>query len=157
MTVTFFGHSSLSKCMNYEKQLLNFLSENIADKAAEIYLGDYGDFDNFAYTCCKKYKETHPRVTLCFITPYLTLSYQRNHLKFQQHRYDEIIYPPLESIPTKFAIVHRNRWMIEKADILICAVKRKQGNAYKLYQYAKRLEKPIFNLARDELSLYGDV
>ena len=63
MVVTFCGHAQFLKSEEYEKKILTFLEEKVADRPADMYLGDYGEFDGFAYDCCKKFKETHPKLT----------------------------------------------------------------------------------------------
>jgi uncharacterized phage-like protein YoqJ len=115
--------------------------------SAEIYLGGYGGFDSFAYTCCKKYQSTHRNITIWFITPYITESYQKNRLEHYSRMYDGIIYPEIENKPLKFAITYRNRWMVEKSDYVIAYVDHAFGGAYKTYRYAKTKGKRIINLA----------
>ena len=146
MIVTFCGHADFQKTEEYEKKILDSLEKNVGNKPSDMYLGGYGNFDDFAYNCCKKYKQSHPNVSLVFITPYITAEYQKNHLKHIATKYDYIIYPEIENRPLKFAISYRNQWMIEKADLVICAIKRNFGGAYKSYQYAKRKKKEIFNV-----------
>ena len=146
MIVTFCGHAQFPRLKEYEQKILAFLTEKVGDTPADMYLGDYGGFDDFAYECCKKYKESHPNISLIFITPYMTVEYQRNHLEIQKKRYDEIIYPEIEDKPLRFAIIYRNRWMVEKADYVICGISYDWGGAYKTYQYAKRKQKMIFNI-----------
>ena len=147
MIVTFCGHSQFSKSENYEKKILSFLEEKVGDEPADMYLGGYGDFDSFAYDCCKKYKKTHPNVSLVFVTPYLTIDYQRNHLQHQEKMYDSIFYPEIEDKPKRYAISYRNKYMAEKADYVTAYVSHSWGGAYKTYQHAKRKGKKIFNLA----------
>lgn len=123
-----------------------------------MYLGGYGDFDGFAYDCCKKYKATHPKVSLLFITPYMSMEYQKNNLDYLQARYDDIIYPEIEDKASKFAISYRNKWMVEKADYIVAYVDHDWGGAYTTYKYAIRKEKFIFNLGkiREEIQLCLD-
>lgn len=146
MIITFCGHAHFHKTKEYEQKILSFLAEKVGDNSVDMYLGGYGDFDTFAYECCKKYKKTHPNVSLVFITPYITVEYQRNHLEKQKQFYDEIIYPEIEDKPLKFAIIYRNRWMVEKADCVVCGIMRNRGGAYETYQYARRKKKMIFNV-----------
>ena len=115
-----------------------------------MYLGGYGGFDNFAYDCCKKFKETHSKVSLVFVTPYLTAEYQKNHLNYQKTRYDAIIYPEIENKPPRYAITYRNKYMVEKADFVVAYITHDWGGAYKTYQYAKSKKKPIFNVFGEE-------
>ena len=75
MIVTFCGHSDFTKSAEYEEKILAFLEEKVGDRSADMYLGGYGAFDSFAYECCKKYKTTHPQISLVFVTPYLAVTY----------------------------------------------------------------------------------
>ncbi|MBQ3483705.1 MAG: hypothetical protein IJA78_05970 [Clostridia bacterium] len=99
MIITFCGHAQFHGTNEQEQKILDFLKETVGDQGAEIYLGGYGDFDRFAYDCCKRYQKMHPNVSLVFVAPYLTAEYQRNHLQYQKKRYDAILYPEIEKRP----------------------------------------------------------
>lgn len=146
MIVSFFGHASFCKREEYEQKILALLEELVGDKTADFYLGGYGAFDAFALDCCRKYKSAHPNVTLVFVTPYLSVSYQQNNLRYRQINYDIIAYPDIENKPLKFAITYRNYWMVDKADYIIFYIDRRWGGAYQAYTYAKKNNKNIFNL-----------
>lgn len=150
MIVTFCGHSDFTKSAEYEEKILAFLEEKVGDRSADMYLGGYGAFDSFAYECCKKYKTTHPQISLVFVTPYLAVTYQHNHLQYQEKRYDAILYLEIEDKPQRYAITYRNRCMIEKADYVVAYVSHSWGGAYTTYKYAKRKGKEIFNLVNFE-------
>lgn len=147
MIVTFCGHSQFRRTEELDRELLTILEEKIGDVPADLYLGGYGDFDRFAYDCCRKYKETHPNVSLVYVTPYLTAKYQRNHLEYEKTRYDAILYPDIEKIPPRLAIVYRNRYMVEMADLVVAYVSHSSGGAYATYQHAQKKGKVIYNLA----------
>ena len=144
MIVTFCGHSQFVKTDERERQLLAFLEDTIGDTPTEFFLGGYGSFDAFAYSCCKKYQITHPNTSLVYITPYLSC---KDSSKDQSTQYDVIIYPEIESIPLRYAISHRNRWMVEKADLVIAYINHKSGGAYQTYRHAISKNKVIFNIA----------
>lgn len=150
MIITFCGHANFFKSEEYEQKILTFLEEKIGDQPADLYLGGYGDFDSFAYDCCRKYQETHPMVSLVFVTPYLDVEYQKKHLDHQRTRYDSMIYPEIEDKPKRYAILYRNKYMVEKADYVVAYVSRNWGGAYQTYKHAKRRGKLIFNLAKFE-------
>ena len=78
---------------------------------------------------------------------WLSVEYQRRHLQYQGEKYDEILYPTIEDKPKHYAVIYRNRYMVEKADYIVAYVARDWGGAYTMYQYAKRKGKRIFNLA----------
>lgn len=150
MIVTFCGNAQFSKSEEYEQKILAFLEERVGDQPADMYLGGYGGFDSFAYDCCKKYKETHPNISLVFVTPYLTVDYQRNRLQYEKPRYDSILYPDIEDKPKRYAITYRNKYMVEKADYVVAFVSHGWGGAYTTYKHAKRKGKEIFNLTNFE-------
>ena len=62
MIVTFCEHAEFQKSEECEQKLLAFLEEMVGDVPAEMYLGGYGEFDRFAYDCCKKYQKTHANI-----------------------------------------------------------------------------------------------
>ena len=146
MIIAFCGHSNFIKDYKYEKRLLSFLESYIGNKNACIYLGGIGGFDEFALECCQKYKTKHPNTSLFLITPYLTEEYQKNHLNYLKDRYDGIIYPEIENKPKRFAIVYRNRWMVEQADCIVSYISHNFGGAYDMYKYALRKNKEVFNI-----------
>ena len=140
MIVTFCGHSSFKKSDEIERKILSFLEENISDSYAQMYLGGYGAFDDFACECCKKYKAEHPNVSLILVTPYINNSCVSTN-------YDFVIYPEIEKVPKRFAITYRNRYMIDRSDFVIAYVEHLWGGAYQSYKYAKSKGKKILNLA----------
>ncbi|OUO31518.1 hypothetical protein B5F88_18105, partial [Flavonifractor sp. An306] len=60
--------------------------------------------------------------------------------------YDRTVYPPLETVPRRFAISHRNRWMVEYVDVVVSYVLHDWGGAATTLQYAKRKKKRIILL-----------
>ena len=151
MIVAFCGHSQYTETGEDEEKIISLLTEIIGDRHAELYLGGYGSFDAFALKCAKKYQKTHPNVRLIFITPYITVDYQKNHLDCNKDLYDEILYPSLEDKPLKFAIFYRNKWMVEQADCVIAYIIHDWGGAYQTYRHARRKKKPLFNISGKEI------
>ena len=140
MIITFCGHSDFNMAQKYEPIVMSLFEKLLQNAQIEFYLGGYGQFDNFAFSCAKKIKQLHPVVSLTFVSPYL-------EVKCSSNEYDNIMYPELESIPRKYAILYRNRYMIEKADFVLAYVHRNYGGAYRSFTYAKWLKKKIINLA----------
>lgn len=112
----------------------------------KFYLGGYGDFDGLCLRMLKDLKTDFPEIELIFITPYLDKNYSK--LEFAKNHYDGVIFPPLESVPRKFAILKRNEWMVEQADLVIAYVKYSWGGAAKTLEYSKRKKKRIINIAK---------
>ena len=151
MVIAFFGHAHYFQRDDDERKILYLLKDRVEDEPSELYFGGYGQFDSFAARCGRKYKQEHPNTRLIFITPYITVEYQKNQLEYARYMYDDIIYPALERVPLRFAIPHRNRWMAESADLVICYVNCTWGGAYKACLHAKKKGKEIINLAGMEI------
>ena len=147
MIITFCGHRDFLATSVLEARLLTIMEELIGDDPAELYLGGYGNFDTFAYHCGCIYRKLHPQVSLVFVTPYITPLHADGAAIHDQRQYDEILYPALERVPPKYAISHRNRYMVEHADLVIAYITHSRGGAYQTYCHAKRKGKVIYNLA----------
>lgn len=99
-------------------------------------LGGYGAFDSLAASVLRKQKKRYPQIELVLVLAYLKISY-----------YDSTVYPPLEAVPRRFAISHRNRWMVESTDVIVAYVLHDWGGAATTLQYAKQKKKPIISFA----------
>ena len=142
MVIVFCGHSNYIQNTNDEANILHVLEVEAGNTPCEIFLGGYGRFDDFALLCAKKFKQRHPNAKLILITPYL----KNAKMNLEKATFDSIIYPNLEHVPPRYAISHRNKWMIEQADIVVCYVSHQYGGAYAMYADAKRKGKRIYNL-----------
>ena len=153
MIITFCGHSSYTDELDDEKRLLCGLEQVIHGENVSFYLGGYGGFDAFAYRCAKKYQQKYANAELVFIAPYLG-NWLEERKEFLQKQYDSIVYPDIENVPPKFAILKRNEWMVNKADYLFAYVRTHYGGAYKTLLYAHKHKKPYTNLYQGNYELY---
>ena len=149
MIVTFCGHSHYFGNAEDEKALLSLLEKKAKREPIEFFLGEYGGFDQFAYRCAKKFKVSHPDSRLVFVSPYIGRERKQDDILPKEARFDLTLYPPIEHIPPRYAIIHRNRWMIDQADLVIAYVIYRRGGAYASYRYAKSRGKELYNLAPD--------
>lgn len=141
MTVTFCGHREiLSGEDEIRKKLAEEIEKTISLGATEFLLGGYGKFDYMCAGVVKNFKEKYPFIKSVLVTPYL-------HSKFDCWLYDESEYPPIENTVKKFAIVKRNEYMVDKADIVIAYVKNQTGGAAATLKYALKKNKTIINIA----------
>ncbi|MBP5467478.1 MAG: hypothetical protein J6Y43_07965 [Clostridia bacterium] len=146
MKISFFGHHDYEPDEKDKDAIISKLIELDNDEPIEFLLGGIGAFDMFARRCCLKYKKLNSKVKLTLVLPYLNRDYGIKG-------YDESVYPPLETVPQRLAIVKRNEWMVEQSDYIIAYVWH-YGGARKTFDFAKRKHKPIFNLA---LRKYNDL
>ena len=142
MIVTFCGHSNYVQNAHDREKILSILEIEVGDVSCEIFFGGYGGFDAFAFQCAKEFKRSHSNAKLNLVTPYL----KKKKDFLQAEEFDSVIYPNLEHVPPRYAISHRNRWMIEQADVIISHVSYQYGGAYTMYLAAKQKAKKIYNL-----------
>ncbi|MBR6736854.1 MAG: hypothetical protein IKL82_00615 [Clostridia bacterium] len=145
MIITFCGHADYLSSVKDKERLLNLLEKIVQGNKVDFYLGGYGGFDRFALNCTKKYKSCHSNARLVFISPYLN-NWLNERKELLETVYDDIIYPELENVPLRYAILKRNEWMIRQADYVFCYVKTHYGGAYKTLLYAHKHDIPYVNL-----------
>ena len=147
MIITFCGHSDFLFSDDVKQQLKNILvSEIIKNPTCKFYLGGYGDFDSLCLRTLRELKTDFPDIELLFITPYIDNNYSK--LQLAKYYYDNVIFPPIEIVPRKFAILKRNEWMVASADLVIAYVKYSWGGSAKTLEYAKRKKVPIINIVQ---------
>lgn len=132
IVVTFCGHAQISveERRDKLKEFINKIIDDNSDKFISFYCGHKGLFDCLASRVIDEVRRE--RVVNCekvFITPYFAV--KDENIK---DLYDDIVYPPLESVPLRFAIIRRNEWMVNEADYLI------SGVMFRFYRSAKTLE-----------------
>ena len=126
MVITFCGHSKYEGTAEDEIKILKLLNQKAGNSSVEFFLGGYGGFDWFTYRCAKKFQKEHKDAKLIWITPYLNIPLADD----KKRRFDLIVYLELEKIPLKYAIVYRNRWMVEQADIVISYIINQTAFSY---------------------------
>lgn len=153
MIITFFGHSNFLSSYVNEEELLKQIEKIACGNHVDFYLGGYGNFDTFARRCATKYKERCNNAKLIFVTPYLNkwLNDRKDILK---NYYDEIVYPQIENVPKRFAIIKRNEWMVDQANYVFFYVCTHYGGAYRTLLYTHKQKKPYTNLYQGNYELY---
>ena len=143
MTVTFCGHAQISQSEKIEKWLYDVTQKLIEQGATTFYLGGYGAFDSLAASVLREQKKQYPQIELVLVLANLNTGINTSG-------YDSTVYPPLETVPRRFAISHRNRWMVESADVVVAYVLHDWGGAATTLRCAKQKKKQIISY-RDEM------
>ena len=138
MIITFCGHRELYDKKEVKAWLKRVIEDLIVKGAETFYLGGYGAFDRLAASVLAEKKKQYPHIELVLILPYLN---RRKDIS----PCDSSIYPPLESVPKKLAIVRRNQWMVERADVVVSYVLHSWGGAAMTLEYAKIKKKQIIS------------
>ena len=138
MTCTFFGHRDTPK--ETEPALRLTLIDLIENKNATVfYVGNHGKFDVMVRRQLEDLSKIYP------IKYYIVLAYMPGkNDKPDEH---SILPEGIETVPRRFAINYRNKWMLGKSDIVVTYVTRKFGGAWKFKQMAEKKRKTTINLS----------
>lgn len=149
--VAFIGNREVADSQSVLEKLLSTLEELFGAECSDslfrypvFYCGGYGAFSQIASDAIDIFRKRNPEIKSekLFITPYVTPSYLKVN-KYMKEFYDEIVYPPLENVPPKFAISRRNQWMIDRCNLLVAYMENPFGNTRKCVEYAVRKDKIV--------------
>ena len=146
-TVAFFGHRYIDNPFRIEEKLEEEIRRLLSEhEYVDFLVGRDGEFDQFASSAVlrmrKRYRDDNS--SLILVLPYARAEYLNNEDSFHDYYTDvEISYEASKAHP-KAAIQIRNREMVDRADLVLCAIERQSGGAWQTVQYAKKKER-IFN------------
>jgi len=146
-TVALFGHREVPDLSLLESKLVPIITELIRTNPYTVFMiGRNGEFDEYTASVIKRlqreYGKENSEITLI-------LPYEVANIDCYEKYYDGIVIP--ESVcgaHFKSAITLRNRWMVEKADLILGYVERDRGGAYAAIKYAEKLGKRVINLSK---------
>ena len=147
--IAFIGHRYIEGQYHLQDRIEDIIREKLHTKEyVELYVGRNGDFDISVASATKRAQEAlgHHNSSLVLLQPY-PMKDDPYYEKF----YDEIWYPVDGKIFPKAAIIKRNQWMIDNADLLVAYVEEgRKGGAYTTLQYAYKRGVEIINLSNKD-------
>ena len=141
MIVTFCGHSDEYFSGLDADKLTSTVISLIKEGADTFLLGGYGSFDALALSAVNRAKREYPGIKIVYVTPYI-------HKRYDERDYDCALFPPLETVPGRFAIPKRNEWMVKRSDVVVSFVRHSFGGAYKMLGLARKYGKRIIEFER---------
>ncbi len=154
--------------MDIEKPLRETLERLVTERGVTVfYTGGMGEFDELFARTVRSMKRTDPRLRLVLVMPYLTrrlaigsaldgardggqiarATQDRIGKTWYEEHYDEILIPTeLDGAHPKAAIGLRNRWMVDRSDIVIAALHRNFGGAAEAVRYAEKRGKEVVRI-----------
>ena len=138
MVCTFFGHKDTPK--NIEPTLRTTLVDLIENHGTNMfYVGNNGSFDAMVRRQLEDLSNTYP------ITYNVVLAY----LPAKKREYDDytnsILPDGIETVPKRFAISWRNKWMIKQSAYVVTYITHSWGGAAQFAEMAQR-KKNVINL-----------
>lgn len=103
-----------------------------------FYVGNNGNFDCMVCSVLSELSEKYP------IKYYIVLAYVP---KRKTENSELTILPEgIETIPPRFAISYRNKWMIGQSDYVVTCVSRSWGGAAQFKEHAEKKGKTVISI-----------
>ena len=138
---TFFGHRDVSEKIG--ETLTPLLIELIKKGVDMFYVGSQGNFDYTVIKTLKLLKIKYPHISYYIVLAYLPVKEVTACFDYKNTLYPE----GLEAVPPKYAIIERNKWMIDKSDCVIVYVNQPSSNTAKFKAISEKKGKIVINIA----------
>ena len=140
MICTFFGHRDTPPTI---KPLLRQVIIELIEQRGitRFYVGNQGNFDAMARNLLAELAQTYPihyDVVLAYLPKENDPSLDGSHM---------ILPDGFEAVPPRFAIDHRNRWMLDSSDVVVTYVRYPSG-AEKYKVLAERKGKTVVEIVK---------
>ncbi len=133
----FIGHRDCFPSM-YETLFKTIKTLIVGKDILTFYVGCNGSFDFLVRKALDELKKEFQDLNY-----YIVISYLHEAKNFPDQ--NNTLYPEgIESTPYKYAILWRNKWMVNRCDYLICYINHLFGGAASTYEYAKRKNKKYY-------------
>lgn len=135
---TFFGHRDCPEEIRGElrEAVIDLIVNRNVDR---FYLGNQGGFDSMVHSVLRELKGAYPQIEYTVVLAYFPEKPMEN--------WAETMLPEgIETVPRRFAISWRNRWMLENADFVVAYVTHDWGGAAKYAALAEKQGKPVHYL-----------
>ena len=158
MTCTFFGHRNCSEKIELKQRtvehrtgfdrpllmLIEAITGLIENNGVDLfYIGNQGRFDDMVYKVLRELSKAYS------IEYYVVLAYLpvRKSEKYPFDPTDTLFPDGIETVPRRYAVCYRNKWMIRRADYVITHVSDPVGSgAAKFKSLAEKQGKTVINI-----------
>lgn len=140
---TFFGHRDCpqSVFVRLKEEIRKMITENQVEC---FYVGNHGAFDWYARCALRELQKEYSAIRWYVVLAYLPKASDKDTA------YENSIYPEgIESVPLRYAINYRNRWMLEHSDHVITYVNRSFGGAARFAAQAEKKGKSCVKLVAE--------
>lgn len=140
---TFFGHRTCPDSIKpkLRKTLIHLIE---AQQVTLFYVGNHGSFDAMVLSVLRELILRYPHIDYAVVLAYMP-SEQKESNPFNP---SETMLPEgIETVPKRFAISWRNKWMLTQADYVVTYITHSWGGAAQFADMAKRKKKSIIPLA----------
>ena len=135
---TFFGHRD---CPSFIKpKLREVLIDLMENQSVDMfYVGNKGVFDRLVRSTLRELRQEYPQIDYAVVL-------DRLPGKQQEDFSDTLLPEGIETVPPRFAIAWRNKWMLRRADFVVTYVTHPTGGAAQFAELAERQGKIVINI-----------
>lgn len=138
MVCCFLGHKEAPERVRDE--LYKTISSLVEEGVLSFLVGNQGGFDNMVLSVLRNLKTIYPEIDYQIVLAYMP---QNKDASYPYYSWETCYPEGLELVPPRFAISQRNRWMIQKSDIVICFVTHTWGGAAQFVDLAYKKRKRL--------------
>lgn len=148
---TFFGHRDCPSSI--KPKLREVLIDLIENHAVEMfYVGQQGAFDAMVHSVLKELVSTYPNINYAVVLERMPLKRD----EFDTQDYSDTMLPEgIETVPPRFAISWRNKWMIKQSDYVVTYITHSWGGAAQFAEMARRRCQLCINVAYEKGVLHN--
>ncbi len=132
---TFFGHRDCPSSV--KASLYDAIERLICNQQVDTYyVGTQGSFDRMAYTTLVELRQRYSHIKVYRVLAYMP---KLSDIAKDRSVLDDTILPEgIEKVHPRYAIPHRNNWMIDRSDYVVAYVTRTFGGAYQSVERARK-------------------
>ncbi|MFQ7105616.1 MAG: hypothetical protein ACLRQ4_10470 [Neglectibacter timonensis] len=118
----------------------------VNDDVTVFYVGNQGAFDSMVRSVLRDLVKQYTGIVYAVVLAYLPPEQKEDYAQYQD--YADTMYPEgIETVPKRFAIDWRNRWLLKQADYVVTYITHSWGGAAKFAEKATKSGKQVINLA----------
>ncbi|MFI3142237.1 MAG: hypothetical protein R3Y27_08035 [Clostridia bacterium] len=140
-TCCFFGHRDTPQ--EIKPKLINEIENLIINENVnEFYVGNHGGFDLMVANALHELKIKYPHIDYSVVLAYMP----KEKVETFECKHPTLLPEGIESVPKRFAINFRNKWIIKNSTHAIVYINCTLGGAFKFYELAEKSGLKIIKL-----------
>ena len=142
---TFFGHRDCPAAVRLllRETIIDLIETHSVDM---FYVGNQGAFDHIVRSVLRELQSTYPHIRYAVVLAYMP---GKRDAHYPEDDSDTMLPEGIETVPRRFAISWRNRWMLRQSDCVVTYITHSWGGAAQFAELANRQGKHVFNLASE--------
>ena len=140
---TFFGHRDCPPSV--KPRLRDVLIDLVENRSVDLfYVGNKGAFDRLVRAVLRELRREYPQIDYAVVLERMPGVQSK---EYPEDFSDTLLPEGIETVPPRFVISWRNRWMLRRADFVVVYVAHPTGGAAQFAELAKKQKKIVINLA----------